>query len=76
MRIGAALFLIALGAILKFAVTKHVSGVDLQTVGVVLMIIGVIGLLAEIIYMTTRRRRVVVQRPGTYVDEAPIDRTY
>ncbi|MGH3492708.1 MAG: DUF6458 family protein [Sciscionella sp.] len=75
MRIGASLFLIAIGAILKFAVTKHVSGIDLQTVGVVLMIIGVIGLGLTLILMSVRRRTdVVVRRNGTtYVE--PVDPT-
>jgi hypothetical protein len=44
MTIGTSLFLIAVGAILKFAVTAHVAGVDLHTVGVILMIVGGVGL--------------------------------
>lgn len=44
MTIGTSLFLVALGAILKFAVTAHVAGVDLQVVGVILIIIGLAGL--------------------------------
>lgn len=44
MTIGSSLFLIAVGAILKFAVTAHVAGVDLQVVGVILMIVGTVGL--------------------------------
>jgi hypothetical protein len=43
--IGGSLLLIALGAILKFAVTADVAGIDLETVGVILMIVGAIGLL-------------------------------
>jgi hypothetical protein len=42
--IGTSLFLIAVGAILKFAVTAHVEGVNLHTVGVILMIVGGAGL--------------------------------
>jgi hypothetical protein len=38
------IFLIALGAILRYAVTITVSGVELQTVGLILIIVGVIGL--------------------------------
>src|SRR4051794_7632941 len=45
MTIGASLFCIAIGAILHWAVTATVSGVDLQTVGTILMIVGVLGLL-------------------------------
>src|SRR5437773_10255182 len=43
--IGTSIFLIALGAILKYAVTATVSGVDLNVVGVILMIVGIVGLL-------------------------------
>ena len=49
MSIGASVFLIALGAILKFAVTASVAGISLATVGVILMIAGVVGLIASII---------------------------
>jgi hypothetical protein len=42
--IGTSLFLIAVGAILKYAVTAHVEGVDINTVGVILMVVGVVGL--------------------------------
>ena len=43
MRLGASLFLIAVGAILYFAVTATLVGIDIQTVGLILMIVGVIG---------------------------------
>jgi Domain of unknown function (DUF6458) len=55
MTIGTSLFLIAVGAILKFAVTEHVAGVDLQTVGVILMIVGGVGLVIGL-YLVTRTR--------------------
>ena len=44
MTIGAALFTIAVGAVLAFAVTAEVAGVDLQIVGYVLLAVGVLGL--------------------------------
>jgi hypothetical protein len=44
MTIGTSLFLIALGAILNYAVTAHVAGVDINVVGVILMIVGLVGL--------------------------------
>jgi hypothetical protein len=44
MTIGASLCLIAVGAILKWAVTAHVSGFDIQTAGTVLFVIGLISL--------------------------------
>ncbi|MCW2952261.1 MAG: hypothetical protein JWQ48_1431 [Conexibacter sp.] len=55
MTIGTSLFLIAVGAILKFAVTVHVSGVNLQTVGLILMIVGGLGLVLGL-YLATRAR--------------------
>ena len=45
MGIGVSVFLIALGAILTFAVNAELSGISLDTVGVILMIAGAIGLL-------------------------------
>jgi hypothetical protein len=79
MRIGASLLLIAVGAILKFAITKGINGVNVGTVGVILMVVGAIGLLITIALMTTRRRTDVVhRRDGTTVIEPndPIDPRY
>ena len=42
--ISGSLFLIATGAILKWAITGHAEGIDLQVTGVILMVVGVIGL--------------------------------
>ena len=47
------LILIAAGAILTFAVTATVSGVDLAVVGVILMIVGGIGLLLALLFLAT-----------------------
>lgn len=57
MGIGTSIFLIAVGAILKFAVTASVSGIQLATVGVILMIVGVIGLLISLYLLTLARDR-------------------
>jgi Domain of unknown function (DUF6458) len=77
--LGASLILIAIGAVLKFAVTTQVGGIDLQTVGVILMIIGIVALLISVVLMTTRRRTdIVYRRDGaTYLEPPPdnIDRT-
>jgi hypothetical protein len=51
MATGTSIFLIALGAILTFAVDASVSGLDLQTVGVILMIAGVIGVIVSLIWI-------------------------
>ena len=50
MSIGAALLLIAIGAVLKWAVTAHVSGFDIQTAGTVIFIVGLLGLALSIAY--------------------------
>ena len=62
MTIGTSLLLIAVGAILKYAVTADVSGIDLQTVGVILILVGILGLILSLLYTfvwsdTARRRR-------------------
>jgi len=46
--IGASIFLAAVGAILRFAITGSVSGIDIQTVGTILIVAGVVGLVAGI----------------------------
>ena len=48
MSIGASIFLFAFGAILRYAVTAEVSGVDIATVGTILMVAGVVALLASL----------------------------
>jgi hypothetical protein len=55
---GGSLFLIAIGAILYWAVTISVSGVNLHMVGLILMVIGVVGLLFAMISAATMRHRV------------------
>jgi uncharacterized membrane protein HdeD (DUF308 family) len=65
MTIGTSLFLIAIGAILKYAVTATVAGVDVHTAGLILMIVGVIGLLIGLFLMMqpARADRPVVDDP-------------
>jgi len=58
MYIGTSIFLIALGAILKFAVTATVAGFSIQTAGVILIVAGVVGLIASFLLLNTRRDRV------------------
>jgi Na+/melibiose symporter-like transporter len=61
MRIGGSLLLIAIGAILTFAVNTDSShGFNVNTAGVILMIVGGIGLLVSLVWMSTRRRTDVV----------------
>lgn len=71
MTIGTSIFLIALGAILKFAVTATVAGISIQTAGVILMIVGAVGLVIGLFLMASDRRR--GDRPA-YRDEGPLYR--
>lgn len=50
MTIGVAIVLIAIGAVLKWAVTAHVNGFDIQTAGTVIFIVGLAGLVLAILY--------------------------
>jgi hypothetical protein len=62
---GTSIFLIAVGAILRYAVTATVSGISLSTVGLILMIVGIVGLLLSLLYMfawSPRRGAVVRDR--------------
>jgi Domain of unknown function (DUF6458) len=70
MTIGASIFLIAVGAILKYAVTATVAGIEIQTVGLILMIAGVVGLVIGLFLLTQTERR----RPVVYDDRDPVVR--
>ena len=63
METGTSLFLIAVGAILYFAVDASISGIEITTVGLILMIIGVVGLVISLFLLTRRRATVVEERP-------------
>jgi hypothetical protein len=56
MGIGASVFLLALGAIFAFAVDAEVAGIDIQTIGMILMVAGVIGLIWTLVVWGPRRR--------------------
>ena len=70
MGIGVSLILIAVGAVLTWAVNATVSGVDINTIGVILMIVGAVGLLLSLMFWSSwggpawGRRR-------PYYDEGP-----
>jgi cytochrome c oxidase subunit IV len=67
MTIGAGIFLIAVGAILKFATNFHIQGVYVDTIGVILMIAGAVGLLIGLFQEIVWSRRARPLAPG----EAP-----
>ncbi len=73
MPLGTSIFLIAVGAILRYAVTASISGISLPTVGLILMIVGIVGLVLSIFYMlawSPRRGRVMRER---VVERDPYD---
>ena len=73
MGIGTSIFLIAVGAILKFAVTAHVSGIALATVGTILIIVGVIGLLISLFMLASwRDRGTAPAARDRYVERDPL----
>jgi hypothetical protein len=59
--IGGSIFLIAAGAILYFAVTAEVAGIEIQTVGLILMIVGILGLVLALFLLSRARRE-----PGAF----------
>jgi hypothetical protein len=81
MGIGAGILLIALGAILTFATDWHVSGINIDIVGVVLMIAGVVGIAMFLVVWAPRRRDAILDPPPTnsypvngYVERPPVER--
>ncbi len=72
MGLGGSLLLIAVGAILRWAVSATTSGVNLQTIGLILLIVGGIGLVISLMWMafiadrTPRAPRNYVDGPVTY----------
>jgi hypothetical protein len=69
MGIGTSIFLIAAGAILRYAVTWSVAGVKLEVVGLILMIAGALGVVLSLIRASAlaRRRRAVVYSDPRYL---------
>jgi hypothetical protein len=70
MGIGTSIFLIAAGAILYWAVDASVSGLEITTIGLILMICGVIGLVISLFFLGSMRRgttdRTVVRERDPY----------
>src|SRR3712207_3597375 len=71
MGIGVSLILIAVGAILAFAVDATVSGVEITTIGWILMAVGLAGLLLSLMFWSSWGGVGGRRRTTTYVDDAP-----
>ena len=81
MSIGASIFLLVVGAILTFAVNVTTEGFNINTVGIILMIAGVIGLLLSLLFWSSfspyRRRPTTTTLPEErVVEERRIERDY
>ena len=69
--IGTSIVLIAVGAILYYATNFDIEGIEIDTVGLILMIVGIVGLLISLfMYANATRRGAVVER-DRYVDRDP-----
>lgn len=81
MATGISLFFLAVGAILTFAVETNVSGVDLDTIGVILMVIGLLGMLFALVLWDTwsprgyRNDEVVVGQRDVLIEDEPVRRS-
>jgi uncharacterized membrane protein YidH (DUF202 family) len=84
MRIGVGIFLMVLGAILAFAVETDVPGVNVNTLGVILLLVGLVALLYSLMFWSTvtpwgrrrvdaRRRMVGLEPPADVVEERRLD---
>jgi hypothetical protein len=80
-QLGTSILLIAVGAILRFAVSVHTAGFSLHTIGLILIIVGVIGMILSMVFWSSwggfggnspgyrRQRRVTADGAGGYVEE-------
>ena len=72
MGLGVGIFLTAIGAILAFAVNTSVSGIEIRTIGWILMVVGIAGIVLSMIFWSSwggpggTRRRVVDDGPPAY----------
>jgi hypothetical protein len=72
MGLGVSIFLIAVGAILTWAVNASVSGLELQTIGVILMVVGALGLVLSMIFWSSWGGLAGgSRRSTTYVEDGP-----
>jgi predicted membrane channel-forming protein YqfA (hemolysin III family) len=79
MSIGASIFLLVVGAILTFAVNVTTEGFNINTVGIILMVAGVVGLLLSLLFWSSfspYRRRTAVYPEERVVEERRIERDY
>ena len=71
MGLGVSLFLIAAGAILTWAVNATVSGLNINTIGVILMVVGIVGLVLSLIFWSSWGGPGYGRRRATVVEDVP-----
>ncbi len=73
MGLGVSIFLIAVGAILAFAVTADVSGLDVNVIGWILMLVGILGAILSMLFWSSWGGPAYFggRRRATYVEEGP-----
>jgi hypothetical protein len=80
MGFGTSIVVIAVGAILRFAVSVTTTGFNLHTIGLILIIVGIVSLVLSITFWNSwggyrRQRRVTLDGTGGYVEEERVDGT-
>jgi hypothetical protein len=83
MSIGVGIFLMVLGAILAFAVEATTPGINVHTLGIILLLTGLVAVLYSLLFWSslspwgrrsvTPRRTVVEERPLRVVEERPVE---
>ena len=71
MGISVSILLIAVGAILTWGVTADAEGLDVNAIGVILMIVGVLGLLLSMLWLSSARRRDTVVERDRVIERDP-----
>jgi hypothetical protein len=71
MGLGVGLILSAVGAVLAFAVNATVSGVDIHTIGWILLIVGIVGILLSLVFWSSWAGPGYFSRRRTVYDEGP-----
>jgi hypothetical protein len=75
MGLGVSLILVAVGAILTWAVNAQVSGIEIQTIGVILLVVGLAGFLLSLVFWSSWGGPAGARRRTTYVEDGPrVDR--
>jgi hypothetical protein len=71
MGLGVGIFLAAIGAILIWAVSADVSGVNIHAIGWILLIVGIVGIILSMIFWSSWAGPGYFSRRRTYADDGP-----